>query len=378
VVVVGAGPAGAVLAMALGRRGRRVTLVEKAAAPRDKPCGEGMMPLGARLLHDLGLDLGRMGYPAVDGVRYRLASGRGVVGGFRIRGTPMPGYGVRRLRFNADLFEAAQKAPGVRLELGCRVLSADRLGELVRVETENGGLRTGAVVVADGLNSALARQLGWSRPPSPPHRFGLVGHLDVPGHVQREIVVTLLHGREVYSAPAGDGSLLAAVLGRRGVLIPPGRAAAEAYRAAVEEAHPELRGAAIGSVRGAGPFRRRPATVAQGRVFLLGDAAGFLDPLTGEAMAAGMAAAVELARLLDEDAPAAARRYRAWHARQWRRRQVVTGLALLLTGGRRRASRALDGVARRPAALESLIEVNGGLRGLAQVRLRDWAALAGF
>jgi flavin-dependent dehydrogenase len=378
VVVVGAGPAGAAMAMALGRRGRGVILVEKAAAPRDKPCGEGLMPLGARLLQELGLDLGALGYPAVDGVRYQLAGGRGVAAGFRIRGAPAPGYGVRRLRFNTDLVEAAQRTPGVRLEPGCRVLSADPRPDHVRVETEGGGLRAGAVVAADGLNSALARQLGWGRPPSPPHRFGLVGHLDVPGHEQREIVVTLLSGREVYSAPAGDGSLLAAVLGRRGSLVPPGRSTAEAYRDAVEEAHPELRGAGIGAVRGAGPFRRRPSTVAQGRTFLLGDAAGFLDPLTGEAMAAGVAAAVELARFLDEDPPAAAPRYRAWHARQWRRRQVVTRLALLLTGGRRRASRAMDGVGRRPAALESFIEVNGGLRALGQVGLRDWAALAGF
>jgi 2-polyprenyl-6-methoxyphenol hydroxylase-like FAD-dependent oxidoreductase len=378
VVVVGAGPVGAALAMALGLRGRRVILVEKAASPQDKPCGEGMMPLGARLLQDLGLDLGALGYPAVDGVRYQVAGGRGVAGAFRVRGAPAPGYGVRRLRFNTDLVEAARRCPGVRLEQACRVLRADLRPDQARVETDKGALLAGSVVAADGLNSSLARQLGWGRPPSPPHRFALVGHLDVPGHEQREIIVTLLSGREVYSAPAGAGTLLAAVLGRRGDLVPHGRSTAEAYRAAVEEAHPELQGAAIGAVRGAGPFRRRPSTVAQGRALLLGDAAGFLDPLTGEAMAAGVAAALELARLLDDDPESAAARYRAWHARQWRRRQVVTMLALLLTGGRRRATRAMKGVSRRPAALESLIEVNGGLRALGQVGLRDWAALAGF
>jgi hypothetical protein len=61
-----------------------------------------------------------------------------------------------------------------------------------------------------------------------------------------------------------------------------------------------------------------------------------------------------------------------------RRRRLLTDLTLFLSGSRHRAARALSGVARRPRALESLIEASGGLRGLSQVRLRDWAALAGL
>ncbi len=55
VVIAGAGMAGLALALQLGRRGTSVVLVDKAAAPRDKVCGEGLMPLGVGALHKIGL-----------------------------------------------------------------------------------------------------------------------------------------------------------------------------------------------------------------------------------------------------------------------------------------------------------------------------------
>jgi flavin-dependent dehydrogenase len=153
----------------------------------------------------------------------------------------------------------------------------------------------------------------------------------------------------------------------------------DSYREIVARAHPELRQQELcGRVWGAGPFRTAPRAVAAGRVFLAGDAAGFLDPLTGEAMAAGLAQARALAAFLAEDMNTSAARYRRWHRRQWRRRRLVSGLALALTGSDRLARRALAGVARRPAALERLLQVNDGSRGLTAIRPRDWTALAGF
>ena len=113
-------------------------------------------------------------------------------------------------------------------------------------------------------------------------------------------------------------------------------------------------------------------------MFLAGDAAGFLDPLTGEAIAAGLVQAQALAGFLADDLDSAATRYRRWHRAQWRRRRVVGGLARALTGSDRLARRALAGVSRRPAALERLLEVNDGSRGLSGVTPQDWAALAGL
>jgi flavin-dependent dehydrogenase len=368
VVVIGGGPVGASLGMLLPRAGLRAVVLDRAQFPRDKPCGEGLMPSGAAVLRDLGVDLAAEGFPPVRGVRYRLHGGGTAFAAFA-----GPGFGVRRLRLDALLAERA----GVCCGVAATGLRARPDG--VEVETASGTLRARALVGADGLRSQVRAWMGWERPPRSPRRHALVGHWEFPGHELDEITVTLLGDVEVYVAPCSSSELLAAVLGPRGSLRLPESTVMDSYRQIVTRAHPELRDSGLsGRVWGAGPFRTAPANVATGRVFLAGDAAGFCDPLTGEAMAAGLAQARALAGFLAEDVDSAAARYRRWHRTQWRRRRVVGGLALALTGSDGLARRAMAGLARRPAALERLLEVNDGSRGLATIRPRDWTALAGL
>jgi flavin-dependent dehydrogenase len=286
---------------------------------------------------------------------------------------------VRRTRLDALLVERAATTPGVSIALGCPATEIRIEERRIWVESRAGSLTARTLVGADGLRSTVARWLGWDRPPRGVSRYGLVGHLSVDGAIPDEVVVTLLRGREVYAAPTARDELLVAVLGRRGALRNPGWSVEETYRAIVDEAHPELAGAPLTSrVRGAGPFRVGPSQVAAGGTFLVGDAAGFTDPLTGDGIAAGLVQAEALARFLVQDPGSAAARYREWRVGQWRRRRLVSGLALGLSGSATLARRALDGLGRRPAALQSLLEVNDGTRSLAGVGPRDWAALAGF
>jgi menaquinone-9 beta-reductase len=376
--VIGGGPVGAALAMCAARAGLRVTVLEKSGFPRDKPCGEGLMPSGVAVLERLGVDLAGAGFPPLHGVRYRLPGGSSAGGDFR---TGL-GRGVRRSRLDQLLAERAAVTPGVELRLGCAATGVAQDPGGVRVQTAAGELRSSILVAADGLRSSVVRWLGWGRPPRGAARYGLVGHLALEGPPPSEIVVTLLGPVEAYSAPAGGGELLVAVLGPRGALRRPGRSVVESYREMAAEAHPELARAALTSaVRGAGPFRVAPARVAEGRVFLVGDAAGFTDPLTGDGIAAGLVQAETLARLLADaggEPVRAAARYRAWRAGQWRRRRLVSGLALALSGSATLARRAMVGLGRRPGALPRLLEVNDGSRPLLSLSPRDWAALAGF
>src|SRR4030088_2712635 len=105
VIVVGGGAGGAGRALRLGRPGVRTLVLEKTSFPRDKPCGEGLMPGGVAVLEQLGLDLAREGFPPLEGITYRTPEGT-THGAFRSRpGLPGHGFGVRRLRFDALLAE---------------------------------------------------------------------------------------------------------------------------------------------------------------------------------------------------------------------------------------------------------------------------------
>ena len=378
VAIVGAGPIGSALALMLARRGRRVLLLDKARFPRDKPCGEGLMPAGLSILQELGISLAPAEFPRVRGVRYRLSDGRSAFGAFRSDdGKPVEGAGVRRLRLDPLLAARAAENPFVDFRAGVVARGLELDGPGVRLRTSAGDVAATWLIAADGIGSYVRRWMGWERP-SRGHRVGLVGHLHHPSHGINEIVVTILNGVETYVAPTGPDEVLAVVLGDRGKLGAAYSGLPQAYRYAITRAHPNLGFEPHGPLLSAGPFLVKPRQVADGPVFLVGDAAGFIDPLTGDGITAGLCAAEELVRLLVDDPEHAAPAYRAWHARQWRRRRLVTRLAMSLSGYPALASRALEGMARNPSALESLINVNGGGRPLSSVSPRTWLALAGI
>ena len=365
VLVAGGGPVGAALGLLIPG----ALVLDRAGFPRDKPCGEGLMPAGARILEEAGVDLAAEGFPRIEGVRYRTAQGTAARGEFR----GATGFAVRRLRFDALLAERAAVNTHVR------VAAVRRLPDRVEVETTTGKLSAPVLVAADGAGSPVARMLGWWRPPSG-RRYAVTGHLQAPPP-SRDVEVTLLGDVETYSAPVGDSETLVAVLGPKWALRAPGLSVEDSWRAAVERAHGPLAAAPLaGRLRGAGPFGTKPAEVAGGRVFLAGDAAGFLDPLTGDAISAGLDQARLLAALLagGGDVRAVEIRYRRRVAAQWHRRSVVTTSALVLSRSARLGRRAVAAMARRPDALERFMAVNDGSSPLGALGLRDWAALAGF
>jgi flavin-dependent dehydrogenase len=353
-----------------------VIVLDKARFPRDKPCGEGLMPTGAAVLEALGVRLGEAGFPPLRGVRYRTRDADLSAQASFQPCHDRPAYGVRRLRLDELLATRAAAEPSLSLELGCRVLGISPMRESVLVDTSHGRLAARVVLGCDGARSAVSRSLGWSRAPSA-RRYGVVGHLEVPRHGWDEIVVTLLEQVEVYAAPTGPDELLAVVLGGKGSLKSPRSSVADTYRKAIDEAMPELGGAAFGSLVGAGPFGIRPTHVAKDNVFLLGDAAGFIDPITGDALAAGLLAAVKVAELLLKRPADAAARYSSWEAGRWRRRRALGAIALGLCSRPAAARRALRALRRRPATLEKLVAVNSGAARFRELSPRDWAALAG-
>jgi len=161
VAIVGAGPVGSALAIMLGRAGRRTILLDRARFPRDKACGEGLLPAGARVLEQLGIGLEAL--PALAGVTYRVPTAGSVQGRFVGR----VGRGARRLAFDEQLANAAALTPNVEAAFGCKAIGVEQTPDGVSVETEGGAIRARFLVGADGYRSQVAGWLGWRRPPQP-------------------------------------------------------------------------------------------------------------------------------------------------------------------------------------------------------------------
>ncbi|MGE2718478.1 NAD(P)/FAD-dependent oxidoreductase [Mycolicibacterium celeriflavum] len=289
-LVVGGGPAGLATAIYGVRAGLEVVLVERRAPPVDKACGEGLMPHTLCQLHELGVDpAGR----AFSGITYTDGR-RSVTGPFR----DGRGRGVRRTVLHEALWEAASKA-GVRIESGT-VGSVQQDAESVRCN----GFHARYLAAADGLHSPIRGSLGLAVPASGPRRWGIRRHYAVAPWSDCVEVYWSDDG-EAYVTPVADDCVGVAVLTARRGGFDHHLTSFPALRERVaERGHaPEL---------AAGPLRQRVRRRVAGRVLLVGDAAGYVDALTGEGLGIAFGAAELLVDCIAQDRPAD-------YERQWRR-----------------------------------------------------------
>ncbi|MEV7547006.1 NAD(P)/FAD-dependent oxidoreductase [Streptomyces sp. NPDC089915] len=286
-LVAGGGPAGLATAIHGALAGMEVVVLEPRPTPVDKACGEGLMPGAVRRFEELGVAVtGRpfhgIGY--VDGVTGLRAEGLFRAG---------PGRGCRRTELQAAL---ADRAAG----LGVRVL-ARRAGE-VRQDGRRvsaAGLTARYLVAADGLHSPVRRGLGLAVPAVPGRqaRFGLRRHYAVAPWSDL-VEVHWAPGAEAYVTPLAADRIGVAVLTSE--QAPFDVQLARFPLLAARLPAPPARGA---GVRGAGPLRQRARTRVAGRVLFVGDAAGYVDALTGEGLTLAVSAAEQLVRCVRAGRP---------------------------------------------------------------------------
>lgn len=376
VVIAGGGPAGCATALACARRGLEVLVLERARFPRDKACGEGLLPSGVVALGRLGL-LAEVRRDALrlDGVGFAVDAAGGALAEARFADGSY-GLGVRRRRFDALLAAAVQAQPTATVLEGVAVrepLVED--GAVVGLRTNVGSIGARVVVAADGLRSALRAQLGLERRArhGGDDRIGLRLHLRVArlpfGPSVRVLVAPAL---EYYVTPLAEQELQLAVLG-----TPRAFAAAGISAATLAEhlrSHPRLGALLDGAVPsdrplGAGPFRQRVRGVVTDGALLVGDAAGYVDAITGEGIGAALRQGLAAGAVLgDAFAAAGARRrtplpavalagYARAHADLVRDGNRLTELVLLLARHPRLARAAIALLARHPALLARLLAV---------------------
>ena len=292
-LVVGSGPAGSVAALVLARGGARVALVDKAAFPRDKACGDIVGPKGLQVLFELGVpmptgrDVGDILVIGPTGRRVRLPSGEGLT---------YPGYGraITRTELDRALHDIAVAEGAVPVQGRADTqLSSDGHVDGFRLD-DGSELRADFVIGADGATSTVARSAGLVDPQRV--LWGFAIRIYLPDVVELPAIVfwepTRWHGFPGYGwvFPGAEGGTnvglgLATLCDRKG-----GAAAARALPAFLEH----LRKLGLvgrppaGSARQLGGWLKMGmigTTPADGRVLLVGDAAGLVNPLQGEGIA---------------------------------------------------------------------------------------------
>ena len=309
VVIIGGGPAGSSLAFSLARSGVRVLVLDRARFPRPKPCAEYLSPQASRVLASMNIldEVEHSGAAQLAGMEIRAPSGIRVIGEFAgcsVKGFRDRGLSIRRELLDAILLRAARDAGAeVRESTHAVDVLRDDRGRARGVRTRGGQeIPARLVIGADGLRSVVARRLGLAHTARWPRRYALVTHFRGVGDIGEcgEMHVE----RTGYVGIADVGSGLTTV-----ALVVPAReahgisAGKEAFLDRWLASRPQLaarfaRAERVSPVVATGPFASRSKRAWSPGAALVGDAADFFDPFTGEGIYAALRGGEMLAPFL--------------------------------------------------------------------------------
>jgi len=349
-LVVGGGPAGSIAAIELAKLGWRVRLVERGGWFRDKACGHCLNPRAIELLGEINLLEGVRAIVSGNTNRFRVHS---VDGGFSEVQLERPGWLVPRHTFDQLLRDAAAShGVDVSHDASATEFEFDDEVAAVRIRSRDGfqTVRTRLLIGADGLGSAMARAAGLCDGRMQGRKLGF----SFDWQSQR---TELLDERAIHMYLDSGGGYLGAVrqadqsIHLAGLIQPArGSKSRSTARRPVEwvrslaKDHATLRDLSLHQCRleamlrfrAVGPMPWRTTAVSGPRVALVGDAAGYVEPFTGEGMTWAIQSAITLADCIRNcapgrwDAAVAVRYQQAWRNSIESRQRICRGLALAL------------------------------------------------
>lgn len=377
VVVVGAGPAGAATALLLAQAGLDVRLLDRSAFPRDKPCGDCLSAGTDAVLRRIGVAGEIRGLPAARLIGWRITAPDGSA--FTARFTPAAdgasrdAVAIERRLLDAAILRAALDA-GVTFVPGAGVtgLLTDG-GRVTGVRGDGFACRARLTVGADGLRSVVATRLGAVRRPARLRKVSLTMHIETAAvdddigemHVGDGLCIGLapvaVDRRRCNLTVVADADRYGRDIARdRAAFVAGAIAAMPGLRTRVDAA-----GAMTGDILASGPFDRPIRSVAFDGVALVGDAAGYYDPFTGQGVYQALASAEALApiaaaALANGAASAAAlRAYQSDHARRMRGPRAVQRIIEAVLSRPGLANHAIRRIAAADAFARALIDVTG-------------------
>lgn len=397
VIVVGAGVAGSASAILLGREGHRVVLLDRATFPRHKTCGEGLMPAGVAILETLGVlpEVFEEGGFRVQGLRFRSRDGVWAQADFPDTDqAPNHGVVVRRYELDNLLLEQARTTPGVTVREGWAVTGAVEeqgairgvvghpVGKAGSAET----LRAPLTVAADGMRSRFHDRYGLERRVRRRQRWGVSGHLRGVEERRPYIEVMFQRDAEVYMAPlAGDLTLVAILAEKRAMAAFRGGLAGRYHQFLKETPglaerieHSEV----VPPVGAVGPLGFDVRPVFLPGLLLVGDSAGFLDPITGEGMTLALKSARAMVPIVNEAfergdfGPRILGQYADARARAVGDAAKLTQMMLDVSRFPWLADRAIHRLSRDTALFQKLLGIAAGSRRYREITVRDRLALA--
>ncbi|MDF1663753.1 MAG: NAD(P)/FAD-dependent oxidoreductase [Planctomycetota bacterium] len=387
VIIVGAGPAGSLLALELGLAGRHVLLLDGSKFPREKVCGEGMMPQGVQILQERGFvsDSLEAGYRFF-GIRYTVPGGPKASAYFPSSDI-LPNYGVamRRVSLDQALLEQCKKLPGIELRLGVFVeaLSWSDKG-IPRVS--GGGVEASGdfVVGADGSGSVVRRLANLEGVAPGKTRWAVRGHFShAPRSIERpQVEVIMVNDREMYLTPLSSTSTgVIMTLGQDQLKGIQGRITAallETLKLSGDGFCMELsRSELISRVQATGPLGVPAKSSFGPRLLLVGDAAGALDPITGEGLSISLKSSVLAAQTIHgafEESDFGLKRLRSYHKtrlKSIRELSMLTSLVLWLSQHPQLAHRIIGNLGQQPATFSKLLGIAAGTYGIRSLSPRD-------